>query len=259
MASKKNKLIFAAVTAVVLIVVVSAVAFHVITLQSESKPFSFSLSVIPDNGTIVQGSNTTISVEATYLSRNSVPITFSGDGSPNGTTYEFTNQTGIISKSQSFRSNLTISTPASADSNVYAVKILASAANSTGIQAAFNLTIVNSYIQVYGTLTGTNLTFPGYSDEDIIPVDIYFNNTTTGQGCSVHVNRYTDTEEYPGKIANYTVSLPNLQTYKVSAYFFSFPHYIPVPRPMVQGGTQDGYFTLDCGVGVDSVEANFWD
>jgi len=259
MVTEKNKIIVAAVTAVVLIVAVSAAAFHLVTLQSEAKPFSFSLSVIPDNGTIVQGSNTTISVEATYLSGNAVPITFSADGGPNGTTYEFTNHTGIISKSQSFRSNLTISTPASADSNVYAVKILASATNSTGIQAAFNLTVVNSYIQVYGTLTGTHLTFPGYSDEDIIPSDISFISTTTGQGYSVHVNRYTDTEEYPGRIANYTVSLPNLQTYKVSAYFFSFPHYIPVSRPMVQGGTQGGYFTLDCGVGVDSVEANFWD
>jgi hypothetical protein len=257
--AKKTIIAFAAV-AVAAIIVVYAAATYSTAPQSKpvDSPFRFSLTATPDNATIIQGGNTTLTLEVTYLSGNAEPITFSAVGGPNGTVFQFTNQSEIVTNLKSFRSNLTISVPELADSEVYNIQLLASATNSSGSQANYNLTVVNSKIQVSGTLTGTYLEFAGYSREDIFPKEIDFTSTTTGETYEVHVKRYGDTEQYPGKVGNYTITLPNLQTYKVYGDFFSLPHYIPVLSRRAQGATQKGLFTLDCGVGVDSVEANFW-
>jgi hypothetical protein len=219
--------------------------------------FHFSFAASKNNATIVQGANITLSLEAAYVSGNAEPIVFSARGGPYGTSYYFTNQNGIVTNSHTLKTNLTISTPTNASSDVYQITISASASNSSGAKANFNLTVVNSQITVFGTLRGTTLALAGYSSEEIYPTNISFTRNTTGESYELHIKRYGDTELAPGKIGNFTIILPNLDTYKVEGYFFSLPHYIPILRAC-QGDTQKGYFTLNCTVGVTSVKANFW-
>ena len=259
MTSKKVKILIAAAAIIMVFAILSMVVFYATAPEQEqiAKAFSFSLIATPDNGTVIQGGNTTLTVEATYHSGNATPITFSACGGPNGTSYYFTDQIGKVTNIHPFRSNLTISTPADANSDRYIITISASAANSSGAQTLFNLAVLNSEITVSGTITGTAVSLAGYPDEDIFPTDISFTSNTTGESYKVPVKRYGDTEQYPGKVGNFTITLPNLQSYKVQGYFFSLPHGIPVPR-VGQGDTEKGYFTLNCSVGVKSVEANFW-
>lgn len=259
MASKKVKILIATAAIIIVLGMLAIAVFYATAPEQDqiAKPFSFSLIATPNNGTVIQGGNTTLTLEATYLSGNAAPITFSASGGPNGTSYYFTDQIGKVTNIHPFRSNLTISTPADANSDSYLITISGSAANSSGAKTRFNLAVLNSEITVSGTITGTSVSLAGYPDEEIFPTDIKFTSNTTGETYEVHVKRYGDTEQYPGKVGNFTITLPNLQSYKVWGYFFSLPHGIPVAR-VGQGDTEKGYFTLNCTVGVKSVEANFW-
>jgi uncharacterized membrane protein len=255
MITKKNRIIFAAAAVVAVLVAFAATDFYLIALQSASEPFSFSIAVSPDKCAVVQGGNAAITVEVTYIEGKTESATLSASGGPNGTIFEFSNQTGTPASKQPFRSNLTISVPYYVESDVYLIQISSNAGNLTR-QATCNLTVVNSEIVVSGTVTGTNLTLAGYPSEDICPISINFKSNSTGQNYEVKVYRTTDTTQKPGKVGNYTITLPNMQSYKVSCYFFSFPHYIPVPRSAT-GDVKDGYFTVSCGAGVSSLSANF--
>ena len=254
MVSEKNRT-FAAAILVVVVVAVTATGCYLLALQSASEPLSFSLAVTPDECAVVQGGNATIAVDVTYIEGNPEPVTLSACGCPNGTRYQFSDQTGTPNATQPFRSNLTISVPYYVESDVYLIQISSNTGNITR-QATCNLTVVNSEIVVSGTVTGTNLTLAGYPSEDICPISINFKSNSTGQNYEVTVCRTTDTPQKPGKVGNYTITLPNMQSYKVSCYFFSFPHWVPVPRSAT-GDVKDGYFTVSCGAGVSSLSANF--
>jgi hypothetical protein len=256
--TKKSAFAIAAVIVVfVLVLAVTELYFASTQPKPAVNPFRFCLTANPTSATIIQGGNTTLTLEATYQSGDAESITFSALGGPNGTQYLFSSQNGTVTNNHPFKSNLTISVPATADSEVYAIQISAAPQKSAGNQASFNLSVVNSQITVSGTITGTSLAIAGYSSEDIFPTNIAFTSITTGESYEVHVKRYGDTEQYPGKVGNYTITLPNLQSYKVQGYFFSLPHYIPVLR-VAQGDAQKGVFMLNCIVGVSSAEANFW-
>jgi hypothetical protein len=255
---KKAAAALAAVLGIIVVVALGA-NFYLNTPKqaTAANSFHFSFATSQNDATIVQGANVTLSLEATYVSGNAQPITFSASGGPNGTSYCFTNQNGVVTNFHTFKSNLTVSTPANASSDFYPITLWASAANSSGAKSNFNLTIVNSEITVFGTLRGTTLALAGYSSEEIYPTNIAFTSNTTGKTYELHVKRYGDTEQAPGKFGNYTITLPNLDTYKVQGYFFSLPHYIPVPR-VLHGETQNGYLTLNCTVGVTTLQANYW-
>jgi hypothetical protein len=251
---KKTKII-CVIIALAVVIIAASTGFHLMAPQPEFKPLSCSLSVNPTNHTVVQGGNTTISVEIFYLEGKPKPITLSAKGGPNGTNYEFSNQTGTPTATQPFSSYLTISVAASTASGSYSIDVSSNDSAQT-CQAAFNLTVLYAEVQVTGTITIVSQINLSGTILDIIPTDILFESKTTGQTYQAKAHRFTDTSIAPGKTGNYFIQLPNQQSYHVKFYCFSFPHYIPVPHVATEG-TENGYFTVDCGAGINSLAANF--
>ncbi len=249
-----TKILFTAILAVVL-----ATAALVTVLYRDNlfapKPFAFILSTYPNNGTVMQAQNLTISIETAFIDGKPEPVTLSANGGPNGTIYQFSNQTATPDKSQPFSSFLTIIVSSSAISETYPI-IISGTTGSWTYQSIFNLTILNSQIQVTGTVTGTFVDIAGRPSEDIYPTDIAFKSTSTNQTYITKVHLVLDTDGKPTKTGNYSIMLPNQQNYRVDCYFFSYPHFIPVPRTAI-AGAQNGYFTVSCGEGVNSTVANF--
>ena len=254
MVTKKTKIIFAEAVIVVFIAV-TITGFYLINPQSASKPFAFSLSMYPNNKTIMQAQNLTIRVDVAYLKGTPEPVTLSASGGPNGTIYQFSSQTGTPNATQPFSSNLTIFAPAFAASGSYFIDVSSNASAQTS-QATFNLIVVAAEIQVSGTVTIiSKVTINGVTI-DVIPTDILFESNTTGQAYQAKINRFTDTSVAPGKTGNYSISLPNQQNYHVGFYCFSYPHFVPVFR-VATSVIENWYFTVDCGAGIDSLVANF--
>jgi hypothetical protein len=255
MINEKNKMILAVAAIIVVLVAAAATGFHLITLQSAPRPINSDLTAYPNNATVMQNQNTTIKVDVAYLEGTPELVTVSASGGPNGTLYQFNSETGTPNASQSFSSNLTIVLPASAASDTYAINI-SSTLGSRAVQTTFHLTVINSQIQVSGTVTGTPMPLAGYASEDIVPTQIVFENTKTNQTYQAKVYRATDTPQRPGTVGNYSILLPNRQSYRVTIYYFSFPHFVPVARAAYEGN-QRGHFTVDCGAGIDTIVADF--
>jgi hypothetical protein len=254
MVTKKTKIIFAAAVIVVFIAV-AITGFYLTNPQSASKPFAFSLSMYPKNGTIMQAQNLTIRVDVAYLKGTPEPVTLSANGGPNGTIYQFSSQTGTPNATQPFSSNLTVFAPTSAASGSYFIDVSSNASAQT-CRATFNLTVFDSEIQVSGTVKIiSQVTINGVTI-DVIPTDILFESNTTGQTYQVKVHRFTDTSLAPGKTGNYSISLPNQQSYRVGFYCFTYTHFVPV-YCVATSSIEDSYFTVDCGANLDSLVADF--
>ncbi|HSV49838.1 MAG TPA: hypothetical protein VLH35_05935, partial [Candidatus Acidoferrales bacterium] len=185
--SKLTEIIIAVTVTVVVLAIAVAVGGFYRDNQSVSKPFAFSLSTYPNNGTIMQAQNLTVSVDVTYLEGELEPVTLSASGGPNGTLYQFSNQTGTPNNTQPFSSALTITASILAASETYPITISATTINKT-YQNTFNLTIIDSQIQVTGTVTGTFVDIAGRASEDIYPTDIEFKSTSTNQTYSAKVH-----------------------------------------------------------------------
>ncbi len=255
MVTKKTKIIFAVAAVIVVFIAVAVTGFFLVNPQSASRPFAFSLSMYPNDGTIMQGQNLTIRVDVVYLKGTPEPVTLSVSGSPNGTIYQFSSQTGTPNATQPFSSNLTIFAPASAASGSYFIDVSSNASAQT-CRATFNLIVVAAEIQVSGTVTIiSQVTINGVT-VDVIPTDILFESNTTGQAYQAKINRFTDTSVAPGKTGNYSISLPNQQSYRVGFYCFSYPHFVPVFR-VATSGIENGYFTVNSSAGTESIVANF--
>jgi hypothetical protein len=255
MVAKKTRIIFVVAVIITVFIAFASSASYLMTPLSASKHFAVIFSTYPNNKTIMQGQNLTISVDVIYVEGTPEPVTLSVSGGPNGTIYQFSNQTGTTSSIQPFRSNLTIIVPASAASGSYSIDF-SSNANSKTDHDIFNLTVLDSKIQVSGTVTIlSHVTINGVTI-DVIPTDILFESNTTGQAYQAKIDRFTDTSVAPGKTGNYSISLPNQQSYRIGFYCFSFPHYIPIFR-VATSGIENGRFTVDCSVGTNSIIADF--
>ena len=255
MTSNRSKIFIVAAIVVLALSIALTVELLPCDNQSIPKPNVYSLRIYPNNGTAMQAQNLTINLEADLLEGQPEPVTLSASGGPNGTIFQFTNQTGTPTKTQSFTSNFTILLPLSTLSGTYSINVTSIAGNHTS-HALFNLTIVNAEIRVSGNITiDSKVTTSGVT-LDVIPTDILFTSNTTGETYQAKVHRFTDTTFAPGKTGNYSIMLPNQQSYHVDFYCFSFPHYIPVAR-VANSGIENGYFTVFCSPGVDAIEANF--
>ena len=254
MVTKKIRIISAVAALFILFVAVSATTY-IMTPQSASKPFAFRLSTYPKNETSMQGQNLTIRVDVVYLEGTPEPVSLAVSGGPNGTIYQFSNQTGIPNSIQPFRSNLTIFLPNSGASGSYSINVLSNS-NSQTNHGIFNLTVLATQIQVSGTVTILSNAIINGATIDVIPTHIVFESNTTSQAFQAKIDRFTDTRVAPGKTGNYSISLPNQQSYHVGFYCISFPHYIPIFR-VATTGIKNGCFTVDCSAGTDSIIVNF--
>jgi len=238
-----------------LIALITVAAAIFISNQLASNLFDFSLSTYPNNATVLSAQNLTIKVDVAYIKGAAEPLTLSATGGPNGTTFQFSKKTGTPNATQPLSSYLTISVPASAASGSYSIEV-SSNSNSQTSNTTFNLAVLASEIQVSGTVTIlSQVTVKGVTI-DVIPTDILFENNATGQIYQTKIDRFSDTSIAPGKTGNYSISLPNQQSYDVGFYCFSFPHYIPIFR-VATSCIENGVFTVDCGLDVTSLSANF--
>lgn len=255
MMSNRTKIIIA-ITATILVLAIGVAVGELYNDNSSvPKPFAFNLSTKQNNGTVMQAQNLTITIDAAYIEGQPEPITLSANGGPNGTLYQFSNQTGTLTKTQPFTCNLTIFVPPSANSGSYLIDVTSNASTPTS-HALFNLTVLNAQIQVYGNVTiASKVTISGVTI-DVIPTDILFTSNTTGETYQAKVHRFTDTPLAPGRTGNYSILLPNQQSYHVEFYCFSYPHYVPVLRTPISAG-ENGHFTVSSGAGLNSTVANF--
>lgn len=250
----KKKPLFVSALLVALITVAAAIF---ISAQLDSRLFIFSLSTYPKNATVLAAQNLTIRVDAAYIKGTAEPLTLSATGGPNGTQFQFSNQTGTPNATQPLSSYLTISVPTSAAPGSYPLYVFSASKYQTS-NATFNLTVLPAETPVSGTVTILSQVTVKGATLDVIPTDILFKNNATGQVYQTKISRFSDTPVAPGKTGNYTISLPNQQSYDVGFYCFSFPHYIPIYRAATSG-VENGVFTVDCGLDVTSLSANFTD
>jgi hypothetical protein len=242
--TKKNKIIFAAATVVIVLVTIVATGFYLLTLQSGSEPFRFSLAVSPENCTIVKGSNATITVEAMYLNGTSHPLMLSVSGGPNGTTYNFTPQTVEPTKNKAFISNLTINVPTDSVSSKYVLNITAATANGITNSITYALNVLEKdEIYVTGTVTANRWV-------GVYPTKIQFINVNTNQ------IYFANLDTVPGsQKGTYNITLPNHQFYQI----FCWCNFMPESGHSSARAFTPMWFTLDCASGVTSLTKDFTD
>lgn len=158
--TKHQKTIFA-VTAASAVLVFAIAGFYLLTTKSAPEPFSFALAVNPNNGTIEQGGNTTIPLEAAYLNGTANPLTLLASGGPNGTTYTFSPQTLTPTKGNTLSSNLTITLPNANVSRTFDINITATTPDGITNSTTYTLTVLNGEILIRGTVTANG--YPGFT------------------------------------------------------------------------------------------------
>jgi hypothetical protein len=242
MVTKKTKIIFAA--AVAFIVIVAAATSFYLTLQSVSEPFSFSLSVSQDNGAVVQGGNTTITVETAYLNGTSHPIMLSASGGPNGTTFTFTPQTVEPPKTKApSSSNLTVNVPTGSVTGTYKLNITAATADGTSNSTTYTLIVLDTNeVYVTGTVTANRWT-------GVYPTKIEFLNANTGEFYWTPLNITAGSQT-----GNYSLIVPNHQCYQIICWC----NFTRASGHSARG-FEPMWFTVDCPAGMPTLTKDFTD
>jgi len=186
MASKGTKITIAITIAILVLAIAAAAEFYQAT-QSATNPLVFTVSAYPNKVTIMQAQNSTITIGVACLKGIPEPVTLTASGGPNGTIYQFTNQTEQLAQNGTVNTNLAIMVPPSAVSDTYNVNITASTADGQTNSTVYTLIVVNSEIQVLGTVTATSCVYisPGRS-VDSFPTEIIFESIATNQTYQTH-------------------------------------------------------------------------
>jgi hypothetical protein len=153
---------------------VTIAGIYLLTTKSVPEPFSFTLAVNPNNGTIEQAGNTTIPLQAIYLNGTARPLTLSASGGPNGTTYTFSPQTLTPTIGSALSSNLTINLPNVNVSRTFNVTITATSQDGITNSTTYTLTVLNEEILIRGAVTANG--YPG-----VYPTKIEFINVNTDE------------------------------------------------------------------------------
>lgn len=164
-------------------------------IVNPEKPLDFQMSISSTSGTVLQGSNKSISVSLTYLSGKHDNVALSGDASSSGIQFIFNPATS----SPGFTSTLTMNVPASTPTKVYSLVLTANCGSVTRT-AAYTMSVLSAKVTVSGTVT------------------------TTGFGTSPTQIQFTDAQTsvtYTGTMSGhtYSISLQNQHTYNVVLYW----------------------------------------
>jgi hypothetical protein len=221
---------------------------------SGSQPtFDYTLNVTPFNGTIMQGQNIETNITVSHLQGKPQPVTITVTCNSTVANFYFSKSTGTPKPDEPFTSNLTLAVLGNAESATYTISINTNTSDNRAHSSAYNVTVLNRPIQVYGWVKTI-------SEESIYPTKLQF--------VSIQTNRtYNATLTYPKasapytliQRANYTVSLPNQQSYKVTGTWTRLfgPWIKPTDLP---NGTFDcGILTIDCKAEEDTIKKNYHD
>ena len=236
--TKQTKTIIAA-TSTFAVLVVTIVGFYLITTQSTPERFSFSLAVNPNNGTIEQGGNATIPLQAIYLNGTTRLLTLSASGGPNGTTYTFSPQTLTPTIGSALSSNLTINLPNANVSRTFDVNITATSPDGITNSTTYTLTVLNEEILIRGAVTANG--YPG-----VYPKKIEFINVNTDK------IYWTPLDAIGPQTGTYCLIVPNHQMYQIicwSNFGLESGHQARGFLPM--------WLTVDCPTGITALTKDF--
>ncbi len=253
--SKNSKKIIG-VFAVLLLVLVAYVIvdFYPKTKPSVSTPLDYTLSVYPSNGTVLQANNCTTNINMTYTGGSPELVILTASGGPNGTECVFSKEKGTPSANNTFTSNLTINVPADATSDIYTITITSTSANGNSTSKSYDLTVLNAEVQVSGTVTAN-------SYNDIFPTEIKFVNTADNSTYSTPVKTTSGSPSSGGLIQSgtYSISLPNQHIYRVICTWATFEVVSPPSSGMGMSTFEGPSLTINCGIGVNSIYADYSD
>jgi len=227
----KHQKTILAVTAAFAILVFAIAGFYLITTKSTPEPFSFTIAVNPNNGTIEQRGNTTIPLEAAYLNGTANPLTLSATGGPNGTIYTFSPQTLTPTKGDSLCSNLTITLPNANVTRTFDINITATTPDGITNSTTYTLTVLNGEILIRGTVTANG--YPG-----VYPTKIEYINVNTDQ------IYWTPLDAIGPQMGTYTLIVPNHQMYEIICWSNFRPESGHQAR-----GFLPMWLTIDCPTG----------
>ena len=248
---KAKALLFIAMVLALAICVYSLIYSFSPSISSQPL-FDYTLNVSQINGPIMQGQNIETNITVSYLQGFPQPVTITVSCNSTIADFYLSNSTGTPKPDEPFTSNLTIAILDNAESATYKISISANSSDNKAHQAAFNVTVLNRPIQVYGWVKTI-------FDETIYPTNLQFVNTQTNQ-------TYNATLTYPKasapytliQRANYTVSLPNHQTYKVTGTWANLFGPWSKPTDLPNGTFDCGILTVDCKTGEDTVYKNYY-
>jgi hypothetical protein len=225
------------------------------SLPSSRVQFDFNLSVNQNSGAILQGNSAQTNLTINCIQGSPENVNLSASSGPDGTIFNFSNSEGTPTASSTFKSTLSIDVPISAlfspKTSPYQVNITATAKNGKTYSATYNLTVLNSSIEVSGS-------FSTISSDSIFPINLKFINTGTN-------STYFATLNYPKlpsaamlqQTADYTVSLPNQQSYNVIGSWARFFGPWSSPTDIPNGTFDCGTLNVNCGVGVNSMTQDY--
>ena len=169
-------------------------------------PVDYNLDVYPVNGTVCQGNSVTIGVNVTFIQGSVQNVNLTATG-PEGVTFNFSNQTGTPSSTNIFTSNLTINVPDWMPTGVYSINVTSSVLNGEIHTYTYSLVVLNSEVQVSGTVVET-------SNSESWPMQLEFTNGDSTYVAYVHLSTTTP-YKYPVQQGTYSIFLPNHQNYTV--------------------------------------------
>jgi hypothetical protein len=229
------------------VVAVAAVAGAYVEINTfANQSFDYKIFFSPIKEPILQGQTVRTTVTVSYLRGTPEPVRL--EITDNSTTVQFdlSNNTGTPEPNVPFTSNLTLRVSASAESTTVEIRIL-SYSDTKDYSSTYTVTVINNLIKVYGTVNT-------YSTDSNYPIRLQFisqqDNTT-----------YYASLHYPSlpnaalqQLAEYTVSLPNNESYKVVG---TWAHYSPPWSDKPQGTFDCGILLVNCTVSGSSINQNY--
>jgi hypothetical protein len=237
------------VTAILVSVIISYFAVSSLTSQNS---FDYRLNVSPINETIMQGQTLMSNITVSYLQGQPQPVTLAVAGNSSIMELNLSNTIGIPKPNQPFTSNLTIHFLANTQSAKYPVTFTSSSGTKIHSET-YNLTVVNSQIQVSGTVSTPS------STNSIFPTKLQFVNLQTNI-------TYNATLQYPNlpkastlqQQAIYNVSLPNQQSYRVTGTWGRLYGPWSSSSDLPEGTFDCGILQVNCKVGESIINKDYY-
>jgi hypothetical protein len=247
----KKVLAFILVLAVVLSA--SVVSYPFFVNNSVSLPFEYQLSVFPINGTAMQGETIETNITVTYLQGQPQPVTLAATNNSTFAQINLSNATGIPRPNEPYISNLTIQILDSAQSSILSINVTGNSNNKNKYSTAYSLEILNSQIQISGTVSTPS------KIASIYPIKLQFVNLKTNI-------TYNATLQYPSlpkastlqQQAIYNISLPNQQTYRVIGTWGRLYGPWSSSSDLPEGTFDCGILQVDCRVGETTINKDYY-
>jgi hypothetical protein len=214
--------------------------------------FDYTLNVSPFSSAIMQGQKIETNITVSYLQGAPQPVTITVTCNSSIANFCLSNSTGTPKPDEPFTSNLTIAILDNAEPATYMVSINSGTSNNRAYSSVFNVTVLNRQVQVFGIVSAT-------SEKSIYPTNLQFVSIQTNQ-------TYNATLTYPKasapynliQRANYTVFLPNHQSYKVTGTWTNLFGPWSKPTDLLNGIFDCGILNVDCKAGEDKVNENYY-